>query len=90
MSEELIKSQLELLKVIARPDSKYRRAILVNADRDLVHAICIIIKNVLSGAVKISDSDKEKLRKFKNTLHLLIKKSSLKNKKKILIQKGKF
>lgn len=90
MNHDLLKTQLDLLKIISKPHSRYRKAILMNADRDLVHVLCEIIQNVLVGNVKISQEDKEKLRRFKTTLHSIIKKSSLKQKKKILIQKGGF
>jgi len=85
-----LKSQLDLLKVLAKPKNKYRKAILMHADRELVHVLCEIIENVLHGNVKIPDHDKERLRRFKSTLHLLIQKSSLKTKRKILVQKGGF
>lgn len=90
MSRNLLKSQLGLLKILAEPKSRYRNAILLKADKKLIHVICEIIENTLAGNITISDSDKEKLKKFRNTLHVLIQKSSLKSKKRILIQKGGF
>jgi hypothetical protein len=90
MSTELVKSQLDLLKILAHPNNKYRKAILIHADKKLVQAICESIQNVLNGNVVINHNEKEKLKKFRSTLHKLIQKSSLKTKKKILIQRGGF
>jgi hypothetical protein len=77
-----------LLKILAKPNSRYREAILKNADKDLIYVLCVIIKDILDGKVKISETDREKLKKFRSTLHILVQKSSLSSKKKILIQKG--
>lgn len=90
MSHKLVQSQLEVLKLLAKPDSKYRKLILAKADRNLVQAICESIHNVLVGNIPVSDSDKQNLKRFRKTLHALLKKSSLASKKKILIQKGGF
>jgi hypothetical protein len=73
---------------LGKPNSRYRTAILKNADHDLVLVLCGIIQDILTGKVKISESDKTKLKKFRSTLHALVQKSSLKTKKEILIQKG--
>lgn len=90
MSRELLKTQLDLLKVIGSARTPYRTAILQHADKNLVHVLCEIIHNVLKGNLKIPQEDKEKLRKFRRTLYTLLKKSSLKSKRKILVQKGGF
>lgn len=90
MSQDLLRTQLDLLKLLGKPNNRYRKAILINADKALVHALCQIIQNVLEGNLQISQTDKDKLRRFKTTLHSLIQKSSLKEKKKILVQKGGF
>ena len=78
---------MSILKLICL---KYRKAILISADKKLVEAICQSIHNVLVGNINISALDREKLKKFRKTLHQLLEKSSLKTKKKILIQRGGF
>ena len=65
-----------------------RNALIKSADRDLICSICECIQNVINGNVKIDDKIKKKLFHEKEHLRRLQKKSSLKNKKKILIQKG--
>ena len=88
MNTDLVHSQIDLLKVLAI--NKYRKAILLNADKKLVEAICQTIHNVLVGNINITASDRERLKKFRKTLHQLLEKSSLKTKKKILVQRGGF
>ena len=88
MNTELVKSQLDLLKVLAI--GKYRKAVLLKADKKLVVAICESIHNVLAGNINITETDRLRLKKFRKTLYELIDKSSLKTKKRILIQRGGF
>ena len=90
MTIENLKSQLDLLKILARPKSKYRKLIIQSADKKLVQAICECIHNVLKGNINISESEKKRLKSYRSVLHELIKKSTLKTKKKILIQRGGF
>jgi hypothetical protein len=84
----LVESQLDMLKILAKPNSRYRKTILAHADKNLVTAICQCIDNVLKGVIKIPDADKTRLKKFRMVLYELLEKSSLKQKKKILVQKG--
>jgi hypothetical protein len=83
-----IKKNINLLKVLASPNTHMRNALIKSADRDLICSICECIQNVINGNVKIDDKIKKKLFQQKEHLRRLQKKSSLKNKKKILIQKG--
>ena len=46
--------------------------------------------NTLNGNVELGPRDKEKLEKFKYSLRKLLKKKSIKLKKKILLQEGGF
>ena len=88
MTLEHMKTHYDLIKVLGNP--KYRKAILVHADKGLINAICEIVYNVLRNNINISESDKAKLIKHRKFLRELCEKSSLKEKKKILIQKGGF
>lgn len=85
-----IVSHLDILKILAQPKNKYKNTIIASADKHLIKTICEGIYNLLRGNISISDSDKEKLKKYKNTLRKLVEKSSINTKKKILIQKGGF
>lgn len=78
----------DLLKILAFSKTRYKKAILNKADKKLILSICDIIFNVLSGNVDIDQDTKNKLKKHKFFLRSLITKSSLKNKRKILEQKG--
>lgn len=87
---DLVKSQIDILKVLAQSKTRYRNAILKKADKSLIQAICEIVHNVLKGNINISTQDRENLKKYRKTLHRLLEKSNLKSKKKIIIQRGGF
>jgi adenylate kinase len=83
-----IKKNLKYLNVVASPNSHMRNAIIKSADKELICTICECIQNVINGNVKIDEKLKKRLFQQKDHLRKLQKKSSIKNKKKILIQKG--
>jgi hypothetical protein len=85
-----IESELEVLKLISKCKDKYRSAILKNADKKLINAICECVFNMLKGNLKVDENTKANLYKYKNILRKLVQKSSLKTKRKILQQKGGF
>lgn len=78
----------DLLKILAYSKTRYKKAIISNADKNLIIAICDIIFNILNGNVNIDTDTKSKLLKHKLFLRRLIKKSSIKQKKKYLQQRG--
>ena len=78
------------LKTISNCKSKYRKCILLKADKELINIICECVYNTLLGNVKLSEKDRLNLFKYKNILRRLVEKSTLQHKKKILIQKGGF
>ena len=78
----------DLLKILAFSKTRYKNAIINKADKKLILSICDIIFNVLSGNVDIDQDTKNKLKKHKFFLRSLISKSSVKQKRKILEQKG--
>jgi hypothetical protein len=78
----------DLLKILAFSKSRYQKAIISKADKNLILAICDIIFNILYGNVNIDTETKDKLKKHKLFLRRLIKKSSVSEKRKILQQKG--
>ena len=87
---EIISSQLDLLRVLANSKTKVRQAIIINADRKLIIAICEIVFNVLEKNLTLDESDLIKIKRYRFILRKLIKKSDLKEKKKILVQRGGF
>ena len=80
----------DILRAIARCKTKYRKSLLIKSDKELINAICSCVYNVLLGNVKISEEDKKNLVKYKSVLRKLVEKSTLKGKKKLLIQQGGF
>ena len=87
---EKFKKNQDTLKVLSRCKVNIRRAILLNADKDLIEVICHCIFNLLNGNINLSESDKNRLSLYKLTLRKLVEKSSVGEKKKILIQNGGF
>lgn len=78
----------DLLKILANSKLRYKKAILEKADKNFIISICDIIFNLLQGNVNLTDKEKTELKKHKSFLRKIVKKSSLKEKKKIIIQKG--
>ena len=79
-----------MLKSFTHCKFEIRKAILKNADKDLVDAICQCVYNLLNGNLHLSTTEKEKLTKYRHALRKLVQKSTLKQKKKILVQQGGF
>jgi hypothetical protein len=63
---ELVKSQMDLLKVLA--NERYRKAIISKAGSYFIKAICQGIHNVLKGNISISKYEQERLKKFGKVL----------------------
>jgi hypothetical protein len=89
MSEQ-IKRNFDSLKILSCCPKKMRNSIIRSAPKDLIDSICECILNLLNGNVVLKDIDKQKLDKHKSSLRKLLKRISLKEKKKVLIQKGGF
>ena len=79
-----------LLLSVAKCKKKLRNAIFKNCDKEFIYAICECILNIVNGNITINKENYNKLKPFKNIFKKLLNKSSLKSKKKILIQKGGF
>ena len=83
--------QKNLLKLISDPSINLttRRLILKNCDSSTINSICEIILNILNGNIKLSEENYKKILPFANSCRkILSKKINVKEKKKILIQKG--
>lgn len=63
---------LAILNALRHSNKEQRRALLLGADKKLVKYICECALNVLSGVIKLTKSQKEKLKKYKTTLRKLI------------------
>ena len=85
-----IHKQKDMLNLLGHCKARLRKAIIRNSDKDLVDAICQCVYNVLKGNVDLSESEKHRLVLYKKTLRKLVSKSTLKEKKKILVQRGGF
>ena len=89
-SFENLNKQKDVFTYLGKCNSKIRKAILANADRELVDAICQCVFNLLSGNIQLNAAEKKNLTKYKNTLRKIVTQSSFKDKKTILVQKGGF
>ena len=85
------KRNLALLNALWYGDKRHRFAIARTADKPLVRCICECALNVLQGVVKLSDSEKARVRKHKLTLRKLIRagdRGTCKSKKRVIVQNG--
>ena len=94
MVKSTIKSSSEsqdLLRVLGHCQPKIRNAhaILKNCENHLIHIICDCVYNVVKGNVPGLTQEKvNKLARHKSSLIKLTKKLPIKEKRKILVQKG--
>ena len=83
------KKHLHNLEFLSKCSDQMRKDILKNADKDLIQCICECVFNCLKGNVQLLKDEKIQLSKYKQPLRDLIKnRQSIKNKRKILVQKG--
>ena len=78
------KSQ-DLLRVLGHCQKKISNAILKNCENDLIHIICDCVKGNVSG---LTQERINKLARHKTSLIKLTQKLPIKEKRKVLIQKG--
>ena len=92
MVKPTIKSRLEsqdLLRVLGHCQPKIRNAIPKSCENDLIHIICDCVYNVVKGNVPGLTQEKvNKLARHETSLIKLTKKVPIKEKRKILVQKG--
>ena len=68
-----------------------RNILLDSADPEHIYAICDCVYNVLKGNVKVKKHEFIKLKKYKDTLRLIVKPNlSLKKRRQTIKQKGGF
>jgi hypothetical protein len=66
------------------------KSIVLAADKDLINTLCECVLNCLIGNVKLADTEKQQLSRYKKYLRKLIDKKKFSNRKRkqILVQKG--
>ena len=86
-----IKSHAVLLNTLAHCSPHQRKLLIKTADKGFIDAICECVVNVIRGNVKLSSTQKRTLAKQKRFLRKLAdRKTALKERKRILIQRGGF
>ena len=85
-----VKRNLHLLTSIASCKKCLRNTIIQKGSKDFINSIIECVDNLLRDNIKLGESEFKKVQKAKSTLRKLVKKSSLTEKKKLLIQKGGF
>ena len=84
-----VKRHYKTLRAICKSKAQKRKQILQNASGDVIRSVSQVIKNTLKGNVPVSQRQKDRLRRHKQVLRQLsLKRTSLKKKRNILIQKG--
>jgi hypothetical protein len=87
---EKLKNNLNKLKVLSSCNKKKRITILRDGDSNLILCLCECILNTLNGNIKYPPQIFKKLKSIKYILRKINKLKKIKEKKKILIQKGGF
>jgi len=84
-----VKDNLDILKVLSIGKKPIKKAILEKADGELVTYLCECALNSIKGNVKMPKESIEKFKKSRRIIHkLLEKKRPIKEKRKILLQRG--
>ena len=87
-----LKKNIELLKLLKNCKTKQQKRILLElANKDLVYCVSDCCNNLLKGNIKLSNKKREQLKKFGPVIReLAARKTGIKKKKQLLIQKGGF
>lgn len=89
MTKKNIKKHYHFLQVLARSHPSQKKALLQTANNSQINSICEVCLNILHGNVPVNV---QRMKKYKNLLRLLAKKSTgMQRKKKMLVnQSGGF
>ena len=85
------KEEIKLLKILENPIIKKstKKSLIKRMGKETINNIAELILNILNGNIHVSEETKNKLRPFAKTCRkFLDKKTNLKTKKNILINKG--
>lgn len=85
-----IKRNAPLLKLLTKAKPGVVRGVIKDADKELIDSISECCLNVLSGRVRLTASQKAKLKKHKKIVRELAKRGVSARKRKALAQKGGF
>lgn len=83
-----LQTHKKLLEALHILKPKYQKALLKSCNEQEINCICECIYNVLQGKVHLEDNEKNKLKKYKHLLRQLVRKTTNKVRKNIIIQKG--
>ena len=88
---KLLKENKHILYVLKKADPKLRNAILKHVDDVVIKTINEILFNIINKNHKINKSVLDKIKPYKNTIRKVCSpETSVKQKRKHLIQKGGF
>lgn len=77
------------LRALCKCKGKQRKLILQKASGGLIRTIAQVAKNTINGNIRLSPRQKLRLRRHKKTLRALsLAKSSIKRRRRLLLQKG--
>lgn len=86
-----LKKNLHTLHTIADSKPKLRKALVANADNDLIFCLADCIYNVLQSNVPMTRAQLSKLYKYRHYLRKVAhKRTTMKEKRKVLQQNGGF
>ena len=88
MSNRVKRNVLGLHLLCRNKDAKLSRAIIANANKDFICALCECAHNILKGNVHLNTSQKAKLRRYKRNLRVLSDKQPGVTKKRKVLQTG--
>lgn len=83
-----LKTHKDLLNALHTLKPKYQKALLKSCDEEEINCICECIHNVLKGKVPLGEKAKKKLKKYKDLLRKLVRKSTKQVRKRLIVQKG--
>jgi len=78
----------EFLCFLQKANKKQLKAVLRNADNDQIGCLCEIALNVLNGNVKLTQTKRNELRKYKRFLRFMANKAKPISEKKLTVQRG--
>ena len=84
-----LRRNVDFLRMLAKGNSTKRKRLLACAHKDLIQCISECALNVLKGNVKLSSVDLKRIKRHRKLVRTLAeKKTALKKKRELLIQKG--
>ena len=84
-----LKHHFKALRALCKCKGKKRKLLLQKASGGVIRTVSQVAKNTIKGNISLSPHQKQRLRRQKKTLRALaLAKSSIKNKRKLLAQKG--